>query len=92
LAYEAVDERIGVRPFGLSPVLPIVLCHEDQCGTQNVLKSDAKDISVPNASEGGRIRFQLGSEKAGVEGARAEPAAGSVHVEHASEYFRVEVG
>jgi hypothetical protein len=92
LAYEAVDERVGVRPFELSPVLPIVLCHEYQYGTQNVLDVWREDISVPNASEGGTICFQLGGEKAGVEGARGEPAAGSVHVEHASEYSRVEVG
>jgi hypothetical protein len=92
LADKAIDKGIGIRPLKLSPVLPVVLCHENKCSAQNVLNVWREDVSVVNATEGVAINSQLGGKKPGVEGARAEPAAGSVDVEHASEYFRVEVG
>ena len=91
MADKAIDKGIGVRPLELSPVLPVVLCHENECSTQNVLNVWREDVSVVNATEGVAINSQLGGKKSGMEGARAEPAAGSVDVEHASEYFRVEV-
>ncbi len=84
-------KTISVRPLKLGPILPIILCYENKDGTQNVLHVGREDVSVTNTAEGGTVYFQLRGEKAGIEGARAEPAAGSVHVEHALEYFCVEI-
>jgi hypothetical protein len=75
----------------VSPVLPIVLCHEHKSGTQVVLNIWREDVSETNAAEGGTISFQLGGKITGADGTRAESAAGSAYIEHASEYFRVEV-
>jgi hypothetical protein len=76
----------------VSPVLPIVLCHENKSGTQYVLDIWREDVSETNAAEGGTVSLQLGGKKTGADGARAEPAEGSVYIEHGSEYFCVEVG
>jgi hypothetical protein len=37
MAGKVIDEAIGVRPLKLRPVLPVILRHENEGGTQKML-------------------------------------------------------
>lgn len=91
MANEVVDERIGVGPFKLSAVLPVVLCQENEGSAKEVLDIWGKDISATNTLEGDAVFLELDGEELRFEGMRTEPAAWCIQVEHAAEYFCVEV-
>ncbi len=91
MANEVVDERIGVGPFELRVVLPVVLCQENEGSAKEVLDIWGKDISATNTLEGGAVCLELDGEELGFESVVADPAAWCTHVEHAAEYFCVEV-
>jgi hypothetical protein len=91
MANEVVDECISVGPFELRAVLPVVLCQENEGSAKEGLDIWGKDISATNTLEGGTVRLELVGEELGFEDMAAEPAAWCIHVEHAAEYFCVEV-
>ncbi len=91
MANEAIDERIGIGPFELRAVLPVVLGHENEGNTKEVLDVRRKDIPTTDAPEGGAIGLELEGKEVGSEGTAAEPPAGGIYVEHAAENFCVEV-
>ena len=92
MADKVADERIGVGPLELRAVLPVVFCQEDEGGTQKILDVWRRDVPATDAPEGGATCLELQGEEVGSEGTAAEPAAGCIYVEHAAEYFCVEVG
>ena len=72
-------------------VLSVVLCQENEGSAKEVLDIWSEDVSAANTLEGGTVCLELFGEELRFEGVAAEPAAGCIHVEHAAEYFCVEV-
>lgn len=91
MANEVLDERIGVGPFELRAVLAVILCQDNEGSAKEVFDIWVEDISPTNTLEGDAVCLELESEGLGLDGMAAEPAAGCIDVEHAAEYFCVEV-
>ena len=85
------DKLICVRPLELLPVLAIVLGRENEDGAQKVFDVWGMYVAATDALQAGAIRFKLRSEEPRPNGTDADPAASSAYVEHAAEYFCVEV-
>jgi hypothetical protein len=86
-----VDELVGVRPLKLFPILAVVLSQEDEDGAENVFDVRGIDVAATDALQGGTVGFKLGGQGPRANGADADPAAGSTYVEHAAEYFSIQI-
>jgi len=88
---KTVDKLVGVCPLKLLPVLAVILEQENENGAQKDLNVWVVDVAATDTLQRDAICFELRGEEPRAKGTWAEPTAGSVYVEHATEYFCMEV-